>query len=181
MDKPFFHKYFYKFSGLIKYQIKYSDELYKISKLLINLKKGNNRLIIFGNGGSSAIASHAAIDFSNMNQISTLNLNDSSMITCFSNDYGYENWMGKAIEVHGKKNDILIVISSSGRSKNIINACKKAKKKKFKKIITFTGFKKNNPVSKLGNHNIWVDSKNYNFVENTHQVLLLSIADFLKK
>ena len=115
-----------------------------------------------------------------MNKISTLNLNDSSMITCFSNDYGYENWMGKAIEVHGKKNDILIVISSSGRSKNIINACKKAKKKNLKRLLPSQGLK-NNPVSKLGNHNIWVDSKNYNFVENTHQVLLLSIADFLKK
>ena len=66
MDKTFFHKYFYKFSGLIKYQIKYSNELFKISKLLVNLKKGNNRLIIFGNGGSSAIASHATIDFSNI-------------------------------------------------------------------------------------------------------------------
>ena len=77
------------------------------------------------------------------------------------------------------KKDILILISSSGKSKNMINACKAAKKKNFK-IITLTGNKKNNPLSKLGNINLWVDSNVYNHVENIHQIWLLSICDLIK-
>ena len=76
--------------------------------------------------------------------------------------------------------DILILISSSGKSKNIINACKAKKKKKISKIITLTGNNRNNPLSKLGDINLWVDSKIYNHIENTHQTWLLSVCDLIK-
>ena len=74
----------------------------------------------------------------------------------------------------------LVLISSSGKSMNMINACKADKKKKISKIITLTGNKKNNPLSKLGNINLWVDSNVYNHVENIHQIWLLSICDLIK-
>ena len=98
-------------------------------------------------------------------------------MTCFSNDYGYENWVKKAIEFHAKKGDLIILISSSGKSKNMINACKFAKKRKYFPVITLTGFKKNNQLRKLGNINFWINSKKFNFVENSHQLLLLSLVD----
>ena len=83
------------------------------------------------------------------------------------------------IYFYGDNQDVLILISSSGRSKNMINACKAAKEKKIEKIITFTGHDENNPLSKLGDLNIWINSKAYNFVENTHQLWLLTICDLI--
>jgi len=59
-------------------------------------------------------------------------------------------------------------------------ACR-PKKKRFNSIITLTGFKKNNPVKKLGNINLWIKSNSYNYVENIHQILLLSVVDSFKK
>ena len=85
----------------------------------------------------------------------------------------------KAVDFYADQNDVLILISSSGKSKNMINACKSAKNKKISKIITFTGHNKDNPLSKLGDINFWINSKAYNFVENTHQVWLLTICDLI--
>ncbi len=84
-----------------------------------------------------------------------------------------------AIKYYGNKGDVLIVISSSGKSKNMINACIAARKKKFSKIITLTGHLVNNPVKKLGDINLWVNSKAYNYVENIHQFWLLSLVDLV--
>jgi D-sedoheptulose 7-phosphate isomerase len=181
MNKSFFNNYLKNISKLILEQNQHKDKLLEIAKTLKKLKKNKNKLLIFGNGGSASISSHASIDFSNNHSLKTMNFSDTSLITCFSNDYGYEKWMSKAINIYGQEKDVLLVVSSSGESKNIINACKEAKKKKFDKIITFTGFKKNNSTNKIGDINIWVNSQSYNFVENTHQILILSIVDFLKK
>ena len=79
-----------------------------------------------------------------------------------------------------KKDDLLILISSSGESKNMINACREASKF-TKNIVTFTGFRKNNKLSKIGKINVWIDSKHYNYVENIHQILLLYLSDKMKK
>ena len=102
------------------------------------------------------------------------------MITCFSNDFGYDNWIVKSLKPHATKNDLLILISSSGMSKNIVNAAKFAKKKGIK-IVTLSGFDKNNSLKKLGNINFWIDSKSYNIVEMSHHIILVSAIDFLKK
>ena len=111
--------------------------------------------------------------------IITTNYNEADLLTCFSNDYGYERWIEKAIEFYGDSKDILILISSSGKSSNMINACKAAKTKKISKIITLTGHEKGNPLSKLGDINLWIDSKAYNFIENTHQLWLLTVCDLI--
>ena len=87
--------------------------------------------------------------------------------------------MKEAINFYGDKDDVVILISSSGQSKNLINAANEAKKKKFSNIITITGFKKNNPLKSKGNINIWINSKSYNFVENITQIWLLSIVDLI--
>ena len=101
------------------------------------------------------------------------------MLTCFSNDYGYDKWVEKAIEFYSDEGDILILISSSGSSKNMINAANYAKKNKIKSIITLTGHKEDNPLKKLGDINFWVNSAAYNHVENIHQIILLSLVDLI--
>ena len=177
MNSSYLQNYLNKLKNLISNNI----NLKLIPKVTLKLKKikKKNKVIIFGNGGSAAIASHFMTDMSKNTKIRCISLNDTSLITCLANDYGYENLNQKILEYYGNAGDILIVISSSGESKNMVNACKKAKKLKFNSIITLTGFKKNNTISKMGNINFWVNNKNYNLVENTHQIYLLSMIDLL--
>ena len=142
--------------------------------------KNNKKVILFGNGGSAAIASHFSVDLTKNTKIRCQNFNEADLLTCFSNDYGYEKWVAKAIELYADSRDVVIFISSSGKSKNILNGALSAKKKKISKIITFTGGAKNNPLSKKGHINLWVNSRVYNYIENIHQFWLLSICDSIK-
>ncbi len=179
-DIKFLDKYFKDFKNLVdsnNNEIK--KKLINLKKILINARKNKKKIIIFGNGGSASIASHFSVDLTKNAKIRCVNCNEADLITCFSNDYGYEHWIEMAINYFGDKNDVLIVISSSGKSKNIINACTAAKKKKFSKIITLTGHSIKNPIKKLGNINLWVNSKAYNKIENIHQFWLLSLVDLI--
>ncbi len=173
-------KYLNNLSSKITPSDRVLESIIKIKNLVLKAKQTNSKILIFGNGGSAAIASHVSVDMTKNVKVKAMNFNEADLITCFSNDYGYEKWIEKAIEFYGDKGDILILISSSGKSKNMLNACKSARRKKIQKIITFTGNKKNNPLSKLGDINLWVDSKIYNHVENTHQIWLLAICDLIK-
>ena len=179
-DTKFLDEYFDDFKKIINFN---SDEIKKklinLKKIFITTKKNRKKILIFGNGGSAAIASHFSVDLTKNAKIRCTNYNESGLITCFSNDFGYERWVEMAIKYYGNKGDVLIVISSSGKSKNMINACIAARKKKFSKIITLTGHLVNNPVKKLGDINLWVNSKAYNYVENIHQFWLLSLVDLV--
>ena len=177
MKKSFFFNYFNNINNLCN-EIDLNaikDALNKIKKL-----KKNNKIILAGNGGSASIASHVAVDLTKICNFPSVTFNESNLITCFANDYGYENWLSIAINKYAVLGDICILISSSGKSKNIINAAKICKKKKIF-LITFSGFNKNNSLKKIGNINFWVNSKNYNYIEMTHHIWLLSIVDYLKK
>ena len=179
-DIKFLSRYFDDFKKLINFD---SDEIKKkiiyLKRIIITTKKKGKKILVFGNGGSAAIASHFSVDLTKNAKIRCTNYNEADLITCFSNDYGYEHWIEMAINYFGDKGDVLIVISSSGKSKNMINACIAAKKKKFSKIITLTGHSVNNPVKKKGDINLWVNSKAYNYIENIHQFWLLSLVDLV--
>ncbi|MDC1159047.1 SIS domain-containing protein [Pelagibacteraceae bacterium] len=179
-DKSIAKKYFKILNSKIIPDEKVFGNMIKIKDLIVKVKKNKSRVLIFGNGGSAAIASHVSVDLTKNVKVKAMNFNEADLITCFSNDYGYEKWIEKTIEFYADKKDILILISSSGKSKNMVNACKAAKRKKVSKIITLTGNKKNNPLSKLGDINLWVDSNIYNHIENIHQIWLLAICDLIK-
>ena len=174
-------KYFQNYQKIIKLSDNCFEQIDDICKILKKVKNFKKNIFIFGNGGSASIASHVSVDFIKIAKLKCINFNEANLITCFSNDYGYENWMKKSLEVHGKRDDLIIIVSSSGESQNVINLAKQAKKMKFNKIITLTGFSETNRLKGLGDINIWINSKQYNFVENTHQLILLSIADLLSK
>lgn len=154
-----------------------ANKILKTANIFKSLNK-NNKLIFAGNGGSSAMASHVSVDFTKTSNIRAINFNEYNLITCFGNDFGYENWISKSLEYYSIKGDIVILISSSGNSKNMINAAKYCKKKGLK-LITFTGFNGKNKLSKLGNINFTVDSINYNHIEMTHHIWLLCIVDLV--
>lgn len=177
-DHNFLKKYFLNFKKLIKEE-KYIKNLVLAKKILKNVSSKNKKTMIFGNGGSAAIASHFSVDLTKNAKIRCTNYNESDLLTCFSNDFGYERWVEKAIDYYGDRGDALILISAGGNSQNMLNAAKFAKKKGISKIITFTGNSKNNQLSLLGDINFWVDSKAYNHIENIHQILLLSLVDLI--
>ena len=178
MKKNYLSNYLQKISRLIT---KYDEKNFlKIVKMIKETTKNKKKVILVGNGGSAAMASHVSVDLTKMCKIRAINFNEADLLTCFSNDYGYENWVKKALSFYADKGDLLICISSSGESKNIINGAKYGKKIGCK-VITLTGFKKENKVRKIGHVNLWLDSTNYNFIEMTHHTWLLSIIDFIAR
>lgn len=177
------HKnFFFNYFESIKEKVSLIDQstLIECIDLIRNVIKQESKIIIIGNGGSAAIASHVAVDFVKTSGVRAINFNEADLITCFANDYGYENWVARALGYYADRNDLIILISSSGKSKNIVNAAKYAKKKQLP-IITLSGFKRNNPLKRLGNINMWVNSKCYNTIEMVHHIWLLAIVDYLVK
>ena len=175
MENEYYSKY-------IKTLLKNINQFDKVKSSNVEKKirslKNKNKIIFFGNGGSAAICNHFAIDFSKNLKIKTMTFNDAS-ITCLANDYGYENWITKAIELHALKDDLIVFISSSGNSPNHLKAARYCKKKKIFSI-SYTGFIKNK-LSKITNLSLIVNSKNYNIIENCHSIWMLTILDKLSK
>lgn len=139
-------------------------------------RKNGNRLFIAGNGGSAAIAIHMTADFMKNGGVRAVSLYDDAVLTCLGNDYGYEHVFDKQLEMLAQKGDILIAISSSGRSQNIVNAINQAKNIGMT-VITFTGFDIDNTVRGMGDINVYVPSHKFGIVESIHNLLLQEIVD----
>lgn len=143
---------------------------------LLQLKANNQKIYIVGNGGSAAIASHSAIDLWKNGGIPSYTFNDSSMLTCISNDIGFEDVFAVPLEKFACKGDLVICISSSGNSANIVKACHAAKEKQCS-IITLSGFAPDNKIRTLGDINFYVASFSYGFAEIVHQYILHCLLD----
>ena len=135
------------------------------------------KIIFAGNGGSAGIASHMATDYSKNGGLRAWAMNDASMLTCLANDYGYDQVFAKQIEFHGRPGDMLVAISSSGRSANILAAVKAARKLGCT-VLTLSGFRPDNPLRKTGDMNIHLDSGAYGHVEIGHLALCHAILDY---
>jgi D-sedoheptulose 7-phosphate isomerase len=144
--------------------------------ILLQLQAAEKRIYIVGNGGSAAIASHAAIDLWKNGGIPSLTFNDSSLLTCISNDIGYEEVFSTPLEMFATKGDLVICISSSGNSENIVKACQTAKHKQCQ-LITLSGFSPENKIRSLGHVNFFVPAFSYGFAEIIHQYILHCILD----
>lgn len=149
--------------------------LHLIDQLQYNHGQGN-ALYLIGNGGSASIASHSLTDFLNVCRLRAFTLHDSSLITCMANDFGYENAFGRILDTVMRPQDVLIAISSSGKSMNICNAAKVATNKGGI-VVTLSGFQPDNPLRKLGDINFWLNSCDYGIVEIGHQFILHNVAD----
>ena len=147
-----------------------------VFKMFIHAQQRNRKVILGGNGGSAAIASHVSVDLTKAARVRSICFNESDLITCFANDYGYEHWLAKAIECYGDAGDAVVLISSSGRSLNIVNAARSAKERGLT-VVTMSGFDASNPLRALGDQNLWVNSRSYNIVETVHQIWLLACVD----
>ena len=175
-ENGFFSRYF----GLLTKSIDSvsADKLEALCELIVAAQGAGKKIIIVGNGGSAAIASHVAVDLTKAAGIRAVNFNEADLLTCLSNDYGYEHWVEKALEFWADRGDLVIIISSSGRSENLLNGAKCAKNLGLG-LITLSGFDEDNPLRALGDLNFWVDSPEYNILETTHQTWLLAAVDYV--
>ena len=177
-DKIFLDNYFDKINEVIKLNDRLNEKILKTKKIFRYCAKKKGKVIFFGNGGSAAIASHLSVDLNKNAKISSISFNDPSIITCYANDYGFENWISKAIEFSISKKDVIVLISSSGKSPNILNAAKTANKKKIK-LITLSGMSEKNKLRTMGTVNFWVKSNSYNIIETAHQFYMMAVIDLI--
>jgi D-sedoheptulose 7-phosphate isomerase len=149
------------------------DSIQKLKKT-INLF---NKIIILGNGGSNAISSHIAEDYTKVLGKQALSFSDSARMSCYANDYGWDNVYSKFIEHFADKDTLVILISSSGNSQNILNSAEYCIDKHS--MITMSGFYSYNKLktnySKHSLHHFWIDSNDYGIVECLHELILHSI------
>ena len=170
----FFKKYYQDIANCVQWLDERKINL--IYKMIKDTSKKGGIIYIAGNGGSASTSSHMSTDLTKNAKIKSMSFNDTNLITCFANDYGYENWLKAAIKYYVKPKDLVVLLSVSGKSKNLVNAANFCKKKKIK-FITMTGAKKNNPLSQKGIINYWIYSKAYNIVETLQMAILASIVD----
>jgi len=135
------------------------------------------KLMFVGNGGSATTASHMATDCNKNGNLRTLSLNDSSMLTCLANDYSFADVFAKQVEFHAREGDILVAISSSGKSPNILNATRTARTLGCV-ILTMSGFDPDNPLRREGDMNVYLPSDLYGIVEIGHLALCHAILDY---
>jgi D-sedoheptulose 7-phosphate isomerase len=135
-----------------------------------------NKLMFVGNGGSAGISSHLAIDYSKNGGLRATAFNDPAALTCLGNDLGYDQVFAKQLELHLRPGDLLVAISSSGRSPNILNAVAVARSGGCR-IVTLSGFSADNALRCAGDLNFYVASSEYGFVEIAHLSLCHAVLD----
>jgi D-sedoheptulose 7-phosphate isomerase len=134
------------------------------------------KLMFIGNGASASIASHMATDFWKNTNIRAVAFNDCALLTCMGNDYGYADVFAQPIRAFADPGDVLVAISSSGRSPNILAAVTAARDREAR-VITFSGFQPDNPLRLKGDVNFYVPAFCYGPVEVLHHAICHGILD----
>lgn len=160
--------------------ISMDEALKKAIEMIVAHAKIGGKLFFIGNGGSASIASHLSTDFVKNAGIPAMAFNDSSLLTCISNDLGYERVFKEPLEMFAGPKDVLIAISSSGKSENILSGVRAAKAKGAR-VITFSGFDKDNPLRKSGEVNFYVPLSDYGHVEVMHLYLCHCLVNIIIK
>ena len=161
----------------------FTQEIQKLneSSLCEDLRKTLERyddIILLGNGGSNAVCSHIAEDYTKVLKKRTLTLSDAARLTCYINDYGMEQAYVQFIKEYATKTTLVILISSSGESQNIVNCADFCISNNLDMIL-LSGFDKNNQLNKRATHarlSYWVDSCEYGVIELSHETFLHSLV-----
>ena len=185
MENKYYSNYFKSIGQGLEESLYYSNQqlsepqlfFQTIKGILKKLRETKSKIYFFGNGASAAFANHMALDFSKNGKILSRSLSDSSLLTALSNDYSYENAMLEFLKMEGvTKEDLVITISSSGNSPNIISVLKYCKENNIKSLA-LSGLKKDNKSISLADYSIYVPMKTYGMVECIHQIFLHLILD----
>ena len=159
----------------------FNDGLSLIIANLHKIKTAQNKVMIIGNGGSAAIASHLQNDLCKAAQIQAMVFTEAPLLTALSNDISYAAAYRELVNLWADKDDMLFSISSSGKSQNIIDAVNTARDRGCSPIITLSGFLPDNPLRSMGDINLYVSSNEYGYVELAHSILTHFISDQTSK
>ncbi|MCB1801958.1 MAG: SIS domain-containing protein [Gammaproteobacteria bacterium] len=151
----------------------------RISRILRATNKSGGNVYMIGNGGSAAVASHIANDLCNVAELRSVCLLDHTALTCFANDYGYENVYSERLKRIARPQDVLLAISSSGESENIVRAAR-VMRSLGGTVISLSGFKPGNPLRSSGEINLWINSTDYGLVEIGHLFMLHHLVDHIR-
>jgi D-sedoheptulose 7-phosphate isomerase len=149
-------------------------DLDKLKSIILNTK---GKIIILGNGGSNSIASHISCEYTKALNKPSISFSDPARLTCYANDYGYENTFKQFLKEFSESNGLVILISSSGNSKNITN-CAEYCIDTGLKFITLSGYKNNNKLRSYSNRaelDFWIDNNDSGIIECIHEIILHSI------
>ena len=176
-EKVFFDSYWNHYKKLL-FDSRDDKKLLQIKNLFLNISKNGGKVIFVGNGASASLASHAATDLTKQARIKAIALNDHNLITALSNDYGYEKWVEKALSYYASEKDLLVLISVSGESLNLVKAVEFAKNNLITSL-SLTGSSKTNKLRNLTDYSLWVNCKSYNIVESIHTIWITLIIDLI--
>lgn len=160
--------------------LSFPEGISQAAALVYQQTQQQKKVIFIGNGGSAAVASHQAIDYWRNGGFPAIAFNDGALLTCISNDFGYEQVFSKPIATFAQRGDVLFAISSSGQSANILAGAFQGNQMGCH-VITLSAFKPDNPLRKLGDINFFVPTMAYGFAEITHLCICHCILDGLMK
>ena len=176
-EKIFFDNYWEKYKKIL-FDSRDDKKLLQIKNLFLKISSQGGKVIFVGNGASASLASHAATDLTKQAHIKAIAFNDHNLITALSNDCGYERWVEKALSYYASDKDLLVLISVSGESPNLLKAAEFAKNN-FITSLSLTGSCQTNKLRNLTDYSLWVNCKSYNIVESIHTIWITLIIDLI--
>ena len=145
-------------------------------QMVLSLARSSRKAMLIGNGGSAAIVSHIQNDLCKAVGVQALVFTEQPLLMALANDDGYETVFEMPVRLWAQPGDLMIGVSSSGGSENILRAVR-ASQEKGCGVITLTGFSPDNPLRRLGNLNFYVESDVYGHVESAHAALTHFLTD----
>lgn len=140
------------------------------------VRSADGTMFLVGNGASACMASHMAVDWTKNAGVRALAFNDVAFLTAIGNDYGYDRVFSDPVKWYARRGDLLVTISSSGNSPNVVRAIAAAREKGLR-VVTFSGMKPDNASRAAGDLNFYVPAWTYGIAECTHQILLHTWID----
>ena len=160
------------------YSLEFFAAIESAGHLVTTQTKAGGKIMFIGNGASASIASHMSTDYWKNGNMRAIAFNDAALLTCLSNDCGYENVFGKSVEMFADEGDILVAISSSGQSESILNGVRAATKLGVH-AVTLSGFSPDNRLRSMGEINFYVPDSAYGPVEILHLSICHCILDVI--
>ena len=164
---------------------RFSNGIENAAKLVINTLKNKKKIILIGNGGSAEMCAHIAAEFTGRYKLERKGLpaialtTDLAAITAIGNDYGFDKIFERQIEALGNEGDVLIALSTSGNSVNILRAVEKARKMGIK-VLSLLG-KDGGRLKNMSDIEIIVPSDNTPRIQESHLMILHIICELAEK
>ena len=154
------------------------DGLATVADHLRDRCAAGRKILFIGNGANAGICSHMATDWWKHGRMRAMAFNDPAGLTCIANDCGVEQIFAKPVEMFADPEDVLVAMSSSGKSSNILRAVKTARLRRAG-VVTLSGFDAKNPLATLGDFNFYVPWSGYEIVEIVHHSILHCMLDII--